>query len=257
MALIPAGEFSMGDHHNVGNDDERPVHTIYLDAYYMDVYEVTTAQYAKFLNKYGKNTDTAGHELLKVDHKDCLIQRVGGIYKPKIGYEGHPVVVTWYGAAAYAQFFDKRLPTEAEWEKGARGGLVGKKYPWGNEITHKNTNYKGTNGGIMWNRTSPVGIFPPNGYGLYDMAGNIDEWCADEYDSDYYSKSPKSNPKGPGMVVEFKNNDFTNVGRHRVIRGGTWNSDPSDVRVSYRYHYTPVFANSYYDGFRCVQGITR
>jgi formylglycine-generating enzyme required for sulfatase activity len=253
MVLIPAGEFSMGDHFNEGIIDEKPVHTVYLDAFYMDKYKVTNAQYAKFLNEYGKNTDDAGHELLDIADEDCLIEKVGNTYRPKAGYENHPVIeVTWYGAAAYAQFYGKRLPTEAEWEKAARGGLVGKRYPWGDDITHDNANYSGTGGKDQWNGTSPVGSFAPNGYGLYDMAGNVWEWCADEYDSEYYGRSPKSNPKGPGVAITFKNNDFTNVNTRRVLRGGCWNSNPNFLRCAVRYDLEPSITNNDL-GFRCSQ----
>jgi formylglycine-generating enzyme required for sulfatase activity len=253
MVLIPAGEFSMGDHFNEGEIDEKPVHTVYLDAYYIDVYEVTNAQYAQFLNRYGKNTDAAGHELLDIDSSYCLIEKVGNTYKPKSGYENHPVIaVTWYGAAAYAQFYGKRLPTEAEWEKAARGGLVGKRYPWGDNITHDDANYPGTGGKDKWDVTSPVGSFAPNGYGLYDMAGNVWEWCADEYASDYYSKSPKNNPKGPGVAVTFKNNDFTNVNIRRVLRGGCWFYNANGLRCADRNDGEPTYAYVIV-GFRCSQ----
>ena len=154
MRLIPTGEFSMGDHHDVGDNDEKPVHTVYLDAYYIDETEVTNEQYCAFLNDYGKNQDTAGHELLDIDDEDCLIEKVGDTYEPKSGYEEHPVIqVSWHGAAAYAQWVGARLPTEAEWEKAARGGLVGKKYPWGDDITHDDANYGGTGGRDIWNGT--------------------------------------------------------------------------------------------------------
>ena len=251
MALIPAGEFLMGS--NDGDSDEKPVHTVYLDAYYIDAYEVTNAQYAKFLNEYGKNEDAAGHELLDIASGDCLIEKVGNTYKPKAGYENHPVIeVSWYGAAAYAQFYGKRLPTEAEWEKSARGGLVGKKYPWGDNITHDDANYWETGGVDKWDRTSPVGSFAPNGYGLYDMAGNVWEWCADEYDSGYYSKSPKNNPKGPGVAITFKNNDFTNVTTTRVLRGGSWYYLTFILRCAYRSNVVPSLSN-FLIGFRCAQ----
>jgi len=241
MVLIPAGEFSMGDHHNAGDSDEKPVHTVYLDAFYIDVYEVTNAQYARFLNEYGKNTDAAGHELLDIGDSDCLIEKVGNTYKPKAGYEDHPVIeVSWYGAAAYAKFHGKRLPTEAEWEKAARGGLVGKKYPWGDNISHDDANYSGTGGRDRWNGTSPVGSFAPNGYGLYDMAGNVWEWCADWYDSGYYARSAEENPKGPSS------------GTYRVLRGGSWYYDTNGLRCAYRYGLN-AGATSRYGGFRCAQ----
>jgi formylglycine-generating enzyme required for sulfatase activity len=254
MVLIPAGEFSMGDHFNEGDSDEKPVHTVYLDAFYIDVCEVTNAQYAKFLNEYGKNIDAVGHELLDIDDTGCLIEKVGNTYKPKAGYENHPVIyVSWYGAAAYAQFYGKRLPTEAEWEKAARGGLVGKRYPWGDDITHDNANYSGTGGNDKWDRTSPVGSFAPYGYyGLYDMAGNVWEWCADEFDSGYYSKSPKNNPKGPGIAITFKNNDFTNVSTGRVLRGGPWHDNPYNLRCANRNYDVPT-GTVIGIGFRCSQ----
>ena len=106
MALIPAGEFQMGDSFDEGGDDELPVHTVYLDAFYIDIYEVTNAQYAEFLNAYGENVDAAGHKLLYINSSYCLIVKVGDTYKPKAGYASHPVIaVSWYGAAAYAQFY--------------------------------------------------------------------------------------------------------------------------------------------------------
>ena len=253
MVLIPAGEFEMGDNFNEGDDDERPVHTVYTDAFYINKYEVTNAQYAEFLNAYGKNADAAGHELLYL--KLSKIEKVGNIYKPKAGYENHPVVmVRWYGAAAYAQFYGKRLPTEAEWEKAARGGLVGKRYPWGDDISHDNANYLDATSPVLSGAKSPVGSFPPNGYGLYDMAGNVWEWCADEYDSGYYSRSPKDNPKGPGAVVTFKSDDFTNVTTRRVLRGGAWPCFPSDLRCAPRLDLVPSCWNFFF-GFRCAQDL--
>jgi len=260
MALIPAGEFSMGDHHNVGDNDEEPVHTVYLDEYYIDVYEVTNAQYAKFLNEHGKNEDAKGHELLEIDSSYCLIEKVGGVYKSKADYEDHPVIkVSWYGAAAYAQFYGKRLPTEAEWEKATRGGLVGKKYPWGDNLTHDDANYYGTGGKDKWEKTSPVGSFPANGYGLFDMAGNVWELCADEYDSGYYSKSPGKNPLGPGTPVLFVDDDFTNVVDDnftnviswRVVRGASWGGGTRVLRCADRGRYYAADSDVY-QGFRCV-----
>ena len=256
MVLIPAGEFSMGDHHGDLHSGCRPVHTVYLDAFYIDKYEVTNAQYAEFLNAYGKNTDAAGHELLDLDDYDCLIEKVGSTYKPKSGYEDHPVIeVSWYGAGAYAQFYGKRLPTEAQWEKAARGGLVGKKYPWGNDITHDDANYRGTGGRDIWDETSPVGSFPKNGYGLYDVAGNVWEWCADEYSSTYYSISPRENPLGPGTPVFFVDDDFTGVTTWRVLRGGGWYYKTSFLHCTFRnYIFVPMYARRNY-GFRCSQDL--
>lgn len=246
MVLIPEGEFQMGDHFNEGDADELPVHTVHLDTFYIDRYEVTNSQYAVFLNSYGKNTDDSGHTLLNVDDPDCLIEQVGGIYKAKSGYEDHPViVVSWYGATAYAEFYGKRLPTEAEWEKAARGGLVGKRYPWGNSINSTKANYN-ADSARDWTTTDmlkyleQVGSFPPNDYGLYDMTGNVWEWCADWNDHGYYANSPYDNPKG------------ADSGHTRVMRGGSWiDANALRVRVADCHSNLPTFMLNY-AGFRCV-----
>jgi len=219
MVLIPAGEFSMGS-----NDygDEKPVHTVYLDAFYIDRYEVTNAQYKKFM-------DATGHKA-PAFWSDS-----------KYNAPNHPVVgVSWNDAKAYAEWAGERLPTEAEWEKAARGGLVGKKYPWGDNITHDDANYDGTGGKDVWEHTSPVGSFAPNGYGLYDMAGNAWEWCADWYDSGCYAKSPSRNPTGPDS------------GSSRVLRGGSWGYGGTDsLRVAYRGFDDPAYMFGFV-GFRCA-----
>jgi formylglycine-generating enzyme required for sulfatase activity len=236
MVFIPAGEFEMGtDESKIPQlvlwakkwsnkdteadwfEDETPCHTVYLDSFYMDKYEVTNAQYARFLNEYGKNTDAAGHTLLRIGDRFCLIEKKWNAYRPKSGYDNHPVTtVSWYGAAAYAQFYGKRLPTEAQWEKAARGGLVRKRFPWGDDdpdgtqcnFADKNTfqmlpnppfplsSWSNKNVDDGYGQTAPVGSYPPYGYGLHDMAGNVWEWCADENDPDYYRGSPKDNPMG-------------------------------------------------------------
>ena len=178
MVLIPAGEFQMGSNH--GDSDERPVHTVYVDAFYMDKYEVTNAEYAAFLNAKGKHGEAGviWFDLADVDARISLNVRISLIgststYLVDAGYENRPVVeVSWYGAMAYAKWAGKRLPTEAEWEKAARGGLSGLTYPWGNSIDSSKANYNGNVGD-----TTAVGKYSANGYGLYDMAGNVWEWC--------------------------------------------------------------------------------
>jgi formylglycine-generating enzyme required for sulfatase activity len=247
MRLIPAGEFQMGS--NDGENDEKPVHTVYLDAYYIDETEVTNAQFKKFLQA---NPEWQKDRIDRKYHDGNYLKDWNGIDYPD-GKADHPVIwVSWYAAAAYAQWAGARLPTEAEWEKAARGGLVGKKYPWGDNITHDDANYSGTGGKDKWDSASPVGSFAPNGYSLFDMAGNLWEWCADEYDSSYYSKSPKNNPKGPGVVITFKNNDFINVTTRRVLRGGSWIFNPDFLRCAYRSRDVSIYSSGSV-GFRCSQ----
>jgi len=215
MVLIPTGEFEMGDQHRGLHAGCRPVHTVYLDAFYVDKYEVTVGQYKKFIEATGHRAPD-WHAVSK--------------YSPTDEY---PIIwVSWLDAAAYAQWAGKRLLTEAQWEKAARGGLVGKKYPWGDsEPDGSNANFADRNwsptSSFSWSYetvddgygfTARVGSYAPNGYGLYDMAGNVWEWCADEYDADYYSISPKNNPTGPGVPVLFVNDDFTNVGTSSRVR---------------------------------------
>jgi formylglycine-generating enzyme len=249
MVLIPAGEFEMGDSFNEGQDNELPVHTVYLDAFYIDVYKVTNAQYAQFLNSYGKNTDDSDNKLLALDSDSCLVEKSGNTYSAKSGYGDHPVIeVSWYGAKAYAESYGKRLPTEAEWEKAARGGLVGKRYPWGDNIDSTKADYDVDN---TWGDTATdmlkyleqVGSFAPNSYGLYDMAGNVWDWCADWYGSDYYSSSPENNPRGPGS------------GNWRVMRGGSWCYYEGHLRCADRHYNSPALTFLTV-GFRCCASLS-
>lgn len=222
MVLVPAGEFAMGSDY-----DHRPElrHTVYLDDFYIDTYEVTNKLYERFMDA--------------TDHKSPDFWSDPGFDAPD-----QPVVgVSWDDAQAYCLWAGKRLPTEAEWEKAARGGLVGKKYPWGDGLSHDNANYEGTGGKDEWDGTSPVHSFAPNGYGLYNMSGNVFEWCSDCYDEGYYERSPRENPTGP------------NFGTTRVIRGGSWNStDVDDLSVSTR-NYCDVSETHNYVGFRCVKDV--
>ena len=227
MVLIPTGEFEMG------SNDEKPVHTVHLDAFYIDIYEVTNAQYRKFIQFRG--------------HAEPEYWNNSNYNQPN-----QPVVgVTWYDAMAYAQWAGKRLPTEAEWEYAARGGLKGKRYPWGDNISHDDANYLGTGGRDTWATTASVGSFPPNNYGLYDMAGNVWEWCLDEYDKDFYRNSPRRNPVGGGQTPAGIIKSYKNNSGRRVLRGGSWFLLYIYVRVANRAGSLPD-CRGYVIGFRCV-----
>ncbi|MDP6995362.1 MAG: pectinesterase family protein, partial [Candidatus Poribacteria bacterium] len=223
MVLIPGGSFQMGDAKNESEgwmERSRPVHTVTLDAFYMDKAEVTVGQFKAFLADSGYNWGGSWNSVAS--------------YSPT---DDQPMIyVDWYDATAYAAWAGKRLPTEAEWEKAARGGLQGKRYPWGDEITHDDANYDYNVG-----ETTAAGSYAANGYGLYDMAGNVWEWCADWYDEDYYSNSPATNPPGPGS------------GSYRVLRGGSWSSPSYSLRVANRNDNLPNNRVNYL-GFRCVSG---
>ena len=214
MVLIPAGHFMMGSEE--GEEDERPLHKVYLDAFYIDTAEVTCARYGRFLSETGYPP----HQL----------------WNPEYDRPEDPVVgVSWYDASAFARWAGKRLPTEAEWEKAARGGSDGKRYPWGDEIDKTKANYASF--GI-----TPVKSFEPNGYGLYDMAGNVGEWCEDWYSDTYYSMSSGERPRGPQR------------GERKVVRGGAWYNEESGLRIANRYKNAPDLGN-FNTGFRCAQSV--
>ena len=251
MVLIPAGEFEMGsDEFEKGSDigyaNETPVHTVHVDAFYMDIYEVTNAQYKVFVDA---NPQWQKDKIERKFHDGVYLRLWDGNNYPD-GEADHPVVyVSWYAAMAYAKWAGKRLPTEAEWEKAARGGLIGKAYPWGDTIDDTLANYA-----RHINKPIAVGQYPPNAYGLYDMAGNISEWCLDEYDPDFYAKSPRENPFSKGERKAILN-DFKNLEKKdRVLRGGCWSDNGVFLRVAYRHwgeqNYTSVFR-----GFRCVRDL--
>ena len=243
MVLIPAGEFQMGS--NDGQSREYPVHTVYVDAFYMDVHEVTNAQYKKFVDA---NPQWRKDRIADRFHDGNYLDHWNGNDYPS-GKANHPVVrVPWYAAMAYAKWAGKRLPTEAEWEKAARGGLEGQKYPWGNTTNTNRANYGNNVGG-----TTPVGRYAPNGYGLHNMAGNVWEWCLDEYDEDFYKGSSRRNPISGGSIQSITDN-YTNDRYSRVLRGGSWGSFASDVRCARRNSFTPTFTNNYI-GFRCARAV--
>jgi formylglycine-generating enzyme required for sulfatase activity len=255
MVTVPAGEFQMGcDDTNPNehcNSNEQPLHTVYLDEYAIDKYEVTNAQYAEFLNAEG-NQEEGGDTWLDADSSFVRIHESGGFWQADAGYEDHPVVeVTWCGARAYCQWRGKRLPTEAEWEKAARGSSDTRMYPWRNEAPDcSRLNYYHYNGSSQSHEycvgdTAPVGSYPSGAspYGALDMAGNVWEWVNDWYDSDYYSTYPvdgwPNNPTGPDS------------GSYKALRGGSWDDFWPLVRVVYRFRYTPSVSGIRI-GFRCA-----
>ena len=248
MVLIPAGEFQMGS--NSGASNEKPVHSVYIDAFYMDKYEVTNAQYAAFLNAKGKHIE-GDKTWLNIGAFHAHIEYVAGVYRAKGGYENHPVTyVSWYGAMAYSKWKGKRLPTEAEWEKAARGNLAGQKYPWGNTIDSSRANYNHHIGD-----TTAVGKYTANGYGLYDMCGNVWEWCLDEYDSGFYGVSPSQNPLSGANSIRWILDNYTGVESFRVLRSGSWFFAGPFVRVANRGRNTPSYTDGFI-GFRCARAVT-
>ena len=245
MAHINAGEFQMGS--EIGNTDEKPVHTVYLDAFYIDRHEVTNAEYKQFVDanpKWGKE------QIPREYHDGYYLAHWNGNDYP-FGKDNLPVVyVSWYAAMAYAQWTEKRLPTEAEWEKAARGGLIGKIYPWGNEIDPTKANYyDATN-----KELTPVGTYPKNGYGLYDMSGNVREWCLDSYIAQYYENSPKKNPVAGSINVQETEKNFMKMKTDRVLRGGSWLNSKHNSRVTNRSKRAPTDTNPN-EGFRCVKPV--
>ena len=243
MVLIPAGEFQMGSKDPEGDNDEQSVHTVYIDAFYVDKYEVTNAQYKKFVDA---NPRWQKDRIDRWFYDGGYLRHWNENDYPS-GKANHPVVyVSWYAAVAYAQWAGKRLPTEAEWEYTARGGLAGKAYPWEGGIDSSKANY-GRNVG----NTTPVSKYPPNGYGLYDMAGNVWEWCLDEYQEDFYARSPHANPIAGGTITSITD-CFTSTTTARVLRGGSWNYGPRLLRVALRNWALP--SNTYGNyGFRCAR----
>ena len=224
MVLIPAGDFTMGS--NRGEADEQPVHIVSLDAFYIDKYEVT--------NKLYKECADAGKcEPPKQIY--FFAESPNKIYYGVSQYDNYPVIfVDWNMAKSYCEWRGARLPTEAEWEKAARGA-DGNTYPWGKDLDCQKANYQG-----CVNRTSEVGVYPQgvSPYGVYDMTGNVWEWVSDWYSNNYYSISPGNNPLGPS------------TGQSRVLRGGSW--PRFDITAYHRNKFAPDY-NTFDIGFRCAR----
>lgn len=224
MVLIPAGEFSMGKDLLEG-PDYNPAHNVKINSFYMDKHTVTNGEYLRFCKE-------TNHKLPEFWNTD--------IFKCGEKYLNYPVIgITWYDAKKYAEWEGKRLPTEAEWEYAARGGLANMDFPNGNELRRE----KKEQGNSGWkNLIDPVEKYEPNGFGLYDMSGNIWEWVNDYYSADYYKTGETSNPEGPEK------------GKRRVLRGGSWHSGSTCKKVYYR-QGLPGHWCDFAVGFRCVKDI--
>ncbi len=233
MVFIPAGPFLMGVPRGArdGGRDEYPNHAVELDAYYLDKYEVTTGLYAQFMRATGHRPPSH-----RTDPSKNVWQ--GGVLPTALA--AVPVVnVDWFDASAYCQWTGKRLPTEAEWEKAARG-THDQRFPWGNvEPTrqHLNFNQQWHGAGTL----APVGSYEKgkSPYGAYDMAGNVWEWVADWYAADYYARSPCCNPQGPP------------TGTRRAVRSSGWQVETPQVRIFTRIASKPLDRN-HSTGFRCA-----
>ena len=244
MVLIPAGEFEMVS--SAGDSGKKLVYIMYIDAFYMDKYEVTNAQYKMFVDA---NPEWQKGNISSKYHDRNYLKSWNGNDYPS-GKDNHPVVnVSWYGAMAYAKRVGKRLPTQVEWEKAARGGLVGQKYPWGNSIDSSKANYSRNVGD-----TTPVGSYPPNGYNLYDITGNVWEWCLDEHDRDFYLTPPRYNPIAGASSITDMISEFLDIDSWRVLRGGSWIRFARDVEVSDGNYAPPDFSDDDF-GFRCVRSV--
>ena len=251
MVFIPAGEFQMGSSDEEANEDERPVHAVFVDAFLMDKYPVTNAQYKEFIRA---NPQWRKPELFEdhipIDYHDGGYLKDWDYEDYPNGKDEHPVTqVSWYAAMAYAQWIGKRLPTEAEWEKAARGRLERKKYPWGDPIDLDASGYA-----YELDDTTPVGLSPVNGYGLYDVSGNVWEWCLDAYDADFYASSPHTNPFSGANSVGWIVKNFRSVKVSRVLRGGPWGADSEGVSVSHRFRGNPTDTFPTF-GFRCIKEV--
>jgi formylglycine-generating enzyme len=219
LVTIPAGWFLMGS--EVGQDNERPIHRVWIDSFCLAAHQVTNSAYAAFLRHRRKRPPPFWHDA-NFSHPE----------QPVVG-------VSWNDAEEYCAWLADmthrayRLPTEAEWERAARGGVEGALFPWGDALPESLPNYAN-----RW-QSGPelVGLSAPNAYGLFDICANVHEWCSDWYSPDYYAASPERNPRGPGTGVR------------RASRGGSWRHHIKVTRCAGRSSIPPHFQYADY-GFR-------
>ncbi len=235
MVLIPEGKFNMGSDEPGANRDEKPAHAVSVSAFYIDCCEVTNAEYKKFVL-------ATGHRQPRVEAAWAEPYNwTGNDYPPET--DRNPVVlVSWHDASAYAVWAGKRLPTEAEWEKAARAGMVGKLFPYGNSVELNQANFFKSY--LRSKKLRPVGSFKPNAYELYDMAGNVWEWCRDWYGPVYYGSNTAADPSGP-IHADYK-----------VFRGGSWKSDIEFLRCAQRGKNSPDHKSATV-GFRCARSVNQ
>ena len=251
LARIPAGEFLMGAAD--AREDERPIHRVHVSEFFIGRFPVTNDEYAKFVRATGHPAPRVRElPIITSGGRDAMFCELSAPYiwqdvTAPAGRGTHPAVLIRYDdAVAYCDWLTSvlgrlvRLPTEAEWEKAARGGVDGRKYPWGNEIDSSHGNFLPDPAVKRQRGTRATGTFEPNAYGLYDVAGNVWEWVSDWYSADYYGLGDSRDPRGPS------------TGTMRVVRGGSWvNADVSFLRCACR-HQVPPDTYAYSIGFRIV-----
>ena len=251
LARIPPGDFFMGAAD--AQEDERLVHRVFISEFFIGRFPVTHDEYLRFVRATGHPPPGIRDlPLVARGDRESIFRELAGPYiwddhQPPPGRGGHPVVLIRYDdALAYCRWLSEasgrfvRLPSEAEWEKAARGGADGLKYPWGNEIDSSRAVYLTDPITKRQQGTRPTGTYPPNGYGLYDACGNVWEWTSDWYSAEYYGLGELRDPRGPAS------------GSLRMVRGGSWvNQDVSMLRCAYR-HKVPPDTYAYSVGFRIV-----
>ena len=226
--MVDGGTFQMGSPDKIGSSDEHPQHTVTLNSFNMSKYEITNQQYIEFMNSIGAKSNGSfnGIEYLDMDDADIEVYFSNDKFIVTNGKENYPIMeITWAGAKAYSEYYGGRLPTEAEWEFASRGGNNSKDYTYSGSDNIDDVAWHNDNSDKS---THEVGTKNANELGIYDMTGNVWEWCNDKYSKTYYSNSPSDNPQG------------ASAGKYNVFRGGSWDTyDISNCRTAYRNAYYP------------------